>query len=295
MLYRLALAAGIISAIVLTAFLSGIGNAIASGGDAAQHSLTAAAPAPAPTPTSPALVPPVSATYPDATYGLAEERNIGAYTLRLWQNMSARKYPPSDIVTISAPGQDTIQIDPVLKLDDLTGADVIVHTFSGGAHCCFSTIIYDLGLALPSIAPRTGEGPALTKVLETRPSNCGGNLQDLDGDGVYEYVTCDDLFAYTYCCYVGSPKVQAILKYEHGEGYVPASPEFADMYAHDIAQNTRTAEGGKPGGQCDGMTRPSALSCPWSWTTCTPAGPTRRGRRCTACTPIRTSRTSEPR
>jgi hypothetical protein len=135
-----------------------------------------------------------------------------------------------------------VRIESVAELGaetgtDLTGEgnpDVVFRVYTGGAHCCFSTIVYDLG-------------PALTKVLETPLSNCDGRFEDLDGDGTAEVVTCDDLFAYTYCAYAGSPAVQVVLQYDPEQGYVPASPHFVDHYSRAIAKHTEQAEDVQPG------------------------------------------------
>lgn len=246
MLRRPATIMALFLAIILVVVLVSINYAAASteGSDSRQAAASAPAPTPASTPS--AIVPPVPSVYPDGVYSLAEERQIGEYTIRRWENKSPNKWVGSDIVTISAPAQPTVQIETVWQIDDLTGADItaqgypdlVIHTYSGGAHCCFSTIIYQLG-------------PTLTKILETPQSNCGGNLLDLDGDGVYEYVTCDDSFAYKYCCYAGSPMVRAVLKYEPDRGYVLASPEFAELYANDIAASMALAKNGEPGGNCE--------------------------------------------
>jgi hypothetical protein len=121
---------------------------------------------------------------------------------------------------------------------DITGEgnpDLILEIYSGGAHCCYSTTLYDLG-------------PTLTRLLQSPWSNCGGGFVDLDGDAVFEFRTCDDTFAYTYCPYAAAPLVQAILRYEPGHGYVPTSPSFAHLYAEDIAQDTTKAENATPEG-----------------------------------------------
>jgi hypothetical protein len=204
-----------------------------------------------PTPTAP-----TSELFPDATYALAKELVIGIYAVRLWRNTASEGLGFDSIVTISAVGQPQVKIESAPGWDDLTGTDitgegdpdVIIETYSGGAHCCFATFVYNLG-------------SKLTKVLETPSSNCGGIFQDLDEDGVLEFVTCDDLFAYTYCPFVGSPAVKVILRYEPGRGYVPASPRFAHLYADDIATHTQMAEQAEPGamGEWDGTTKCSVL------------------------------------
>jgi hypothetical protein len=189
-----------------------------------------------PTPSPPPTATPAYAPVPD-TYIVEEERLIGSYAVRLWRNTAADSWRFDNIATISAGGQTLVQIELASGLGALTGTDitgeghpdVVIETFTGGAHCCFSTRVYDLG-------------PTLTKVLETPESNCGGQFEDLDGDGVLEFVTCDDLFAYVYCAYAFSPFVQVILQYEPERGYVPVSPRFAHLYAEAMATHTRLAE-----------------------------------------------------
>jgi hypothetical protein len=191
-------------------------------------------------------VPPASAIDPDVPYTVKEERRLGDYTVRLWGSPSADALSWEDIVTISRPGQADVQIESAFKLSDLTGSDLIgaghpdlvVQTYSGGAHCCFSWVVYELG-------------PTLTKILESPPSNCEGEFRDLDGDDRLEFVTCDDLFAYKYCCFASSPLPKVIMKYEPGQGYVPAGPQFPEEYADDIARDRQLAIGARAQGQCE--------------------------------------------
>jgi hypothetical protein len=204
-------------------------------------------PAAGETPTSPAgFVPPRSPDNPEALYKLKEERPIGEYVIRLWGSSAADALSWEDIVTISRPGQADVQIESVFKLSDLTGndiigtghPDVIVQTYSGGAHCCFSWVVYELG-------------PQLTQILQSPPSNCEGEFKDLDGDGRLEFITCDDLFAYKYCCFANSPLPKVIMSYEPGRGYVPAGPRFQQEYADDIVRDRQLAIGAKAQGHCE--------------------------------------------
>lgn len=73
-------------------------------------------------------------------------------------------------------------------------------------------------------------------------SHCPGEFRDLNGDGVYEFLTCDDSFAYKFCSFAQSPLVRVVLKFMPGQGYVPASPEFPEIYAEEIAQHRAQAE-----------------------------------------------------
>lgn len=221
-----------------------------------------------PTPTRVSTLPPLTATrvpLPTVTstpvpippeYVVGEERIIGRYAVQLWSNDAEDDWSFDNIVTISADGQMLVQLESVTGLGELTGTDitgeghpdVIIEMYTGGAHCCFSTVVYDLG-------------PALTEVLHTPDSNCGGEFRDLDGDSVLEFITCDDLFAYAYCPYASSPSVQVILRYEPNQGYVPDSPRFADLYDEAIATHTEMAERAVPEelGEWDGTTKCAVL------------------------------------
>lgn len=196
---------------------------------------------------APAAVVPSLEQDPEANYEVEEELVIGPYVVRVWRNTTSEMLANFDsVVTIQATGQPMIQIDMAPGLHELTGTDitgegnpdVIVETYSGGAHCCFSTIVYDLG-STP------------TEVLRTPESNCSGSFEDLDEDGVLEFVTCDDRFSYVYCCFAGSPVAKVIMKYRPGEGYVPASTSFRHLYAEDIANHTEAAEAATPGEYCE--------------------------------------------
>jgi hypothetical protein len=217
--------------------------------------LTPVSPQPLSTLVPQPTVVPLPTRIPD-TYVVEDEQVIGAYGVTLWRNTSPDSWSYDNIVTISVGEEMLVRTESVFGLEEHTGyditgeghPDVVIERFTGGAHCCFSVIVYDLG-------------PTLTKVLETQESNCGGRFEDLDGDSVLEFVTCDDLFAYAYCPYASSPMVQVILQYEPGRGYVPASPRFAPLYAEITAEHAELAAMTAAGelGEWDGTTKCAVL------------------------------------
>ncbi|MCC7359033.1 MAG: hypothetical protein IT317_06135 [Anaerolineales bacterium] len=176
---------------------------------------------------------------------LDQEQVIGEYAVRVWRNENS----PSAglgfdrILTLNQSETSPLLVEFFSGFDALSGADItgdgvpelIVTTYTGGAHCCFSVIAFSLG-----------DTPV--KILETRPSNCGGRFQDLNGDGIPEFITCDDVFAYTYCPYAASPLVQVILAYAPDVGYQPAGPRFADRYAAELPSLSAQAAAATPGG-----------------------------------------------
>ncbi len=199
---------------------------------------------------------PPAAISPGADYKLGDEVIVGAYGLRLWHN-TVHPMGFEDILMIEHSGSDTILIEQASAIHPLTGSDIngdkipeaVIETYSGGAHCCFGTRIYKLG-----------EEPQL--LYQKPESNAGGQFEDLDKDGIQEFITYDDLFAYQYCSYAGSPFVKAILVYDPlEETYKPASPLFPDQYTADILEYTAIAEEAKPGdyGEWDESTKCSVL------------------------------------
>lgn len=74
--------------------------------------------------------------------------------------------------------------------------EVVISTWSGGAHCCYTTAAYSAG-------------PELRQLLSLDTGNCGGEFSDLNGDGVFEFSTCDDAWASAYCAfaYPATPRV----------------------------------------------------------------------------------------
>jgi hypothetical protein len=198
---------------------------------------------------------PTSSLFPENQYLLREEYLVGGYVVRVWRPVNGG-FGFDALLTVAAEGQAGVMIEQFHHFDpfagsDVTGegnADLIVHTYSGGAHCCFSTAVYNLGLVM-------------TKVLETPQSNCDANFEQLDGDAALEVLTCDDIFAYHFCCYAGSPMVRVILDYQPAAGYLPASPQFPHLYAEAIASHTAMAAQAVPGEMCenDGTTKCAVL------------------------------------
>lgn len=181
--------------------------------------------------------PPPAASAPEADYLLKEERLINGYAIRIWTNPNSQ-IGFDDILLIEAAGQPPIRVDMVSALGDRTGddlngdgyPDLVVETFSGGAHCCFGTQVFSLR-----------DYAAL--ILQKPESNAGGFFETVDADNVSEFVTYDDSFAYQYCPYAAGVNVLAILAYDAGQDwYVPASPRFPERYAEEIAMNEQRAQ-----------------------------------------------------
>lgn len=204
--------------------------------------LPASPPTPVPAPATdtpqPMTVTPPPAVPPEPGYQLQEERLINGYNIRFWKNPDDQLGFES-ILMIEATGQTPIRVDMASAIHDLTGGDLnadgfpdlVVETYSGGAHCCFGTQVF-------SLRPT---GAAL--ILKKPESNAGGNFENLDNDQVSEFITYDDSFAYQYCPYAAGVLVKVVMAYEAGQDrYLPASPRFPDQYVEEIAANEGRAQ-----------------------------------------------------
>jgi len=90
-----------------------------------------------------------------------------------------------------------------LTVRDLDGdgdPEILVDTYTGGAHCCVVTPIFRW----------TGSG---YRKLTGYFGNVGYSLDDLDNDGRPEFVTADDSFAYAFTAYAFSAFPLLILDY----------------------------------------------------------------------------------
>ena len=99
-----------------------------------------------------------------------------------------------------------------IETKDITGdgiPELIMGVWSGGAHCCFSIILFSLGEELKKIA-----------VIEGVDSSF--EFKDFEGDGIYELVGRDWTFAYWETSFANSPAPQVVLRYQHGK-YVLAT------------------------------------------------------------------------
>jgi hypothetical protein len=93
-------------------------------------------------------------------------------------------------------------------LQDLDGdrqPEVIIKTFSGGAHCCTNHTIYSWQNK-QFVTEETGF-----------LNSDGGEFIDLDGDGSLEFVTSDNSFLYAFSSYAGSYPPSLIYRFNRGK------------------------------------------------------------------------------
>jgi hypothetical protein len=110
-------------------------------------------------------------------------------------------------------------------LDNDKNAEVIVETYSGGAHCCTNNIVYLWQLNKQEF-----------KQLETGEINGGGTFQDLNKDGKFEFTTIDNNFLYAFSSYAGSYPPSLILTIENGDfkNVTSQFPQYLKAIAWDM-------------------------------------------------------------
>jgi hypothetical protein len=90
-------------------------------------------------------------------------------------------------------------------LDNNEIAEVIVRTYSGGAHCCTNFSVY------------TWQNSEFVKSRLESLDGSGGEFRDLDGDQVPEFITVNQDFLYKFSSYASSFPPSLILKFHQGE------------------------------------------------------------------------------
>ena len=93
-----------------------------------------------------------------------------------------------------------------LQLDSNPEPEAVFDLYSGGAHCCFYSLIFRYD-------------PATNTYIGLRHEwfNAGYRFFDPEADGIPEFLSRDDHFAYKYASYVGSQYPPQIWRYDAGQ------------------------------------------------------------------------------
>lgn len=95
---------------------------------------------------------------------------------------------------------------PVQDLDGNKEPEVIADFFTGGAHCCLYSLIY-----------RYDSKSQQYKQIRHEWGNAGYQLKDVDKDGIPEFNSRDDRFAYAFSSYAASGYPLQIWQYRQGK------------------------------------------------------------------------------
>jgi len=104
-------------------------------------------------------------------------------------------------------GSDSTSYTGTVALQNLEGdrtPEVIVATFTGGAHCCTNHKIFSWQ-----------NGHLLQTETGLRDGN-GGSFRDLNGDGKAEFLSYDNSFLYAFSSYAGSFPPSSIYSLQNG-------------------------------------------------------------------------------
>jgi len=105
--------------------------------------------------------------------------------------------------------------------------NIVIKHWSGGAHCCHSVTVFELGPTLKVLGRFDGE--------DSTPF-----FKDLNGDGIYEVLMRDSTFAYWNECYAGSPLPPLAFHY-HDRHYSLATDimrdQLDDEYVRELMGN----------------------------------------------------------
>lgn len=121
--------------------------------------------------------------------------------------------------------------ESMLKVADLDRdgePEVVVDTFSGGAHCCTDAHVHDFRAANGTYAR-----------LTVPWGNGGYRLRDLGGDRLYEMIGSDDAFAYAFTSYAGSARPPKLLRYRHGRDGLPGVVNVTRRFPRLIRSDAR--------------------------------------------------------
>ena len=120
----------------------------------------------------------------------------------------------------------------VRDLDGDREPEVIVNTYTGGAHCCTISSLYRYS-------------PTENRYTETNRDwqHSGYRLEDLDHDGIPEWVSGDDRFA-RFASYAASGRPLQIWQYRQGD-FIDVSRQFPQLIyenAHQLWQSYQEAK-----------------------------------------------------
>jgi hypothetical protein len=130
---------------------------------------------------------------------------------------------------------------PVVDLDGDKEPEVIVDFFTGGAHCCTYSFIY-----------RYDKQANRYNKIRHDWGNGGYRLKDLDKDGLPEFESRDDRFAYAFTSFAGSGFPLQIWQYRQGKmiDVTRRYPKLVQIHAQQLWQTYRKSlhevyDGGK--------------------------------------------------
>ena len=128
-----------------------------------------------------------------------------------------------DFITSDQGAADTPKLVPITSA---AARDLVIETFSGGAHCCFSIEVATLG-----------DPFHISEPLDVR--DAGAATFALPGNSLLGLRSADEAYAYRWTSFAASPAPELLLRYDTGKGFSLArrSHEKAATLRREIAAN----------------------------------------------------------
>ncbi len=115
--------------------------------------------------------------------------------------------PHIDFITSDQGGADIPKLVPITSA---AARDLVIETFSGGAHCCFAIEIATLGDPFHISEPQ-----------DVR--DAGAALFALPGSPLFGLRSADEAYAYRWTSFADSPAPELLLRYDTDKGFMLAS------------------------------------------------------------------------
>jgi hypothetical protein len=159
-----------------------------------------------------------------------------------------------DAALLDDAGAPTTNTPQRLRVRDLDGdgePEVVADLYTNGAHCCLYSLVYRY----------VAETPVLYHSVTHWWGNAGYRLRDLDGDGLPEWRTGDDRFAYAFTAYAYSGFPLQVWRYQGSAfeaGFLDVTREFLALLRKDAAGwwTTYLRERAKSGADVRGILAP---------------------------------------
>ncbi len=197
---------------------------------------------------TPSAAAPASQVVPFPGYTLHDESQHGRFRVQRWTSADTPEVSPAGtcdciievyvgkrlVIKLGTPGDIT-----AINIDEATGrdldgdgrGDLVVSTWSGGVHCCYSVRAYSVARELRTL-------------LSLDTGDCGpGEFSDLDHDGDIEFLTCDESWKDRYCSFALAPFPTVVYAYDTAQrSYKIATPRYVRHFDAEIATERAEAE-----------------------------------------------------
>ncbi len=176
----------------------------------------------------------------EVTFGIYSDRRDWNYdTICRIKSGSNTLYELTDYrIELGARLPDDSHIGMGEDITDDGRPNVIITTYSGGAHCCTEHILFDI------------QDGSANEIARITPAHGNADFTDIDGDGDLEVSLHDWTFAYWNTSFASSPAPRIVLQYDgttyrtapHLMAAPPPPPEQWNQLAHQVHQSLTNNE-----------------------------------------------------